>query len=379
MFQITEIREMRYTKQSGKEVIFDPSLSGFGVRLYPSGKKVWYVQWNRGGNQGCRVLGDVEIVPQVKAREAAKKLLAAVVLGQMEIKKVTITFDEFADLYMERHAKVNKKSWQEDERRLSKHISPIIGKKDISTISRADVALLVSGVGSKFPYQANRVKEQLSKMFELAIGWGYLPEESRNPAKGVPDYAKEIARDRWLTSDEIKAVVLACHLEDVTIQSAIRLYLLTALRKRELLKLKWSDVNYDMRHIVLPGRRTKSGQPLCLPLSEQAINALRKIPPRLGNPYVFPGRNNGAHLTGIDKIWQRIRERCELQDVQLHDLRRTVASHMVQNGQTLHVVGNVLNQSSEAVTAKYGWLTNADARKALEEHGARIASSLEVS
>ena len=89
--------------------------------------------------------------------------------------------------YLEGYAKVHKKSWQEDQRRIDNRILPAGGSLKARAITRCDVAALHSKIGGKegHPYEANRVRELIAKMFELAHLWGFVPEGHHNPAKGA--------------------------------------------------------------------------------------------------------------------------------------------------------------------------------------------------
>jgi len=84
------------------------------------------------------------------------------------------------------------------------------------------------------------------------------------------------------------------------------------------------------------------------------------------------GKNQGCHLVNIDKPWQRIRKAANLEDVRLHDLRRTVGSWLAQSNNSLHLIGKVLNHSNQSTTAIYARFGNDAVRDALEQHGQQI-------
>ncbi len=117
---------------------------------------------------------------------------------------------------------------------------------------------------------------------------------------------------------------------------------------------------------------TKNGKPHYLPLSIAAIDILKQLQHIDGNPYVIVGKNTGCHLVNIDKPWQRIRKKAGLEDVRLHDLRRTVGSWLAQSGNSLHLIGKVLNHSNQSTTAVYARFGQDSARDALEQHGQMI-------
>lgn len=119
---------------------------------------------------------------------------------------------------------------------------------------------------------------------------------------------------------------------------------------------------------------TKNGRTHYLPLSGPAISIFNKIPRLEGNPYVLPGKLEGQHLANIEKIWFRVREKAGLYSedknkvVRLHDLRRTLGSWLAQSGNSLHLIGRVLNHSSQSTTAIYARFARDHVRGALDRH-----------
>ena len=90
------------------------------------------------------------------------------------------------------------------------------------------------------------------------------------------------------------------------------------------------------------------------------------------NPYILPGKLAGSHLVNISKPWGRVRTAAGVADVRLHDLRRTVGSWLAQAGNSLHLIGRVLNHTNQSTTAVYARFGEDSVRTALEQHGARI-------
>ena len=145
--------------------------------------------------------------------------------------------------------------------------------------------------------------------------------------------------------------------EDPYVRAAVPLFILTGLRKRELLSATWANVDLDRAEIRIP--ETKSGGAQVRLLPAPAVSILRGLPRMAESPYVFPSPPNPAKPRGdFKKPWKRIRKRADLEDINLHDLRRTAGSHMAQVGVPLQVIGEVLGHSHPGVTKLYARLAS---------------------
>src|SRR5690606_16220907 len=139
----------------------------------------------------------------------------------------------------------HKKSWRKDESHINRFIIPAWGTHKVVNVLQSDVIALHNKIGKTRPYEANRVLTLLSKMFSLGQQWGYIPEVSRNQAIGIRHY-KEHKRDRWVTPEELPKLAQAINEEEnIYAAKGIWLYLLTGLRKTELLEAQWDDIDWE--------------------------------------------------------------------------------------------------------------------------------------
>jgi len=359
-----------------QHIIWDDAVPGFGVRIYPTGKKSYVLSYRHHNRKSIMVVGSYSVLTVDAARNKAKAYLVDLNNGinplhEKKKERQGKLIKDLCKAYIERHA-VNKKSSADDISRIERFIVPEWGNLLVTSIKRADVAALHTKLGKHGHYQANRVYSLLSKMFNLARVWGFVPEEHVNPCYGIEKY-KEEKRDRFVSHEEFPGLVEAIDAElNQSVVSAIWLYLLTGVRKDELLTLKWADVDLERKELKLTD--TKNGKDHYLPLSAPAIDVLNQIPRIEGNPYVIVGKNPGCHLVNIDKPWQRIRKAAGLEDVRLHDLRRTVGSWLAQSGNSLHLIGKVLNHSNQSTTAIYSRFGQDNVRDVLEQHGQQVES-----
>lgn len=366
------------TAPSGKGWRFlpDDKVLGFGVRIYASGHKSFVIRYrNADGRQRFYTLGNYGVLTLQQARERARKKLVEVSEGEdpQAAKKSGLaapTFGELCGEFMERHSKKRKKSWRDDQSRIDNYLVPSLGTRKAAGIKRSDVAALHEKIGERHAVLANRILELTRRIFVLAETWGLVPEDHPNPAVKIPKFP-EVTRDRWVTEEEMPALAKSIDEEaDIYVRAVLWMYLFTGGRKRELLNARWSNVDFDRSEIKF--QHTKNRKDHVLPLSAPAIAILQDLPRAKGNPYVFPGRNEGRPIVNIDKAWRRVRKRAGVEDVRLHDLRRTVGSWLAQGGNSLLTIQKTLNHKSHAATLVYARMGEDPVRTALDAHAQKL-------
>jgi integrase len=356
-------------------IYWDPQLPCFGVRVYPSGRRVFVCFYRVQGRKRLATLGRGDVLRLDAARKKAVAYLGQVAEGvdpqtPKDTLKAAGTVKSLADAYIERHAKLKKNTWADDESYLARHLLPRFGTRLALAITTDDVAALHAEIGTKHPYAANRLLEIVRKMYNLGRKWGLVPIDKASPASGVERFP-ETKRRRFVTPDELPQLSKAIDQEaDEYIRHAVWLLLLTGLRRGELLKAKWGDIDWKQRTLLIP--KTKNGEALLAPLSHAAIARLKVVPQLQGNPYIICGRKAGQHLVNLTDAWSRIRTAAGLNDLRIHDLRRTVGSWLVRDGASLHLVGSVLNHKDQKTTAGYAYFQTKERHKALDKHGRNV-------
>lgn len=361
---------------NSRYVLWDEETKGFGLRVYPTGRKVFLLSYRASGRKRMIVLGPYGVLTVDMARKEAIKRLGEVIQGEDPLEKRqravnAPTVKSLCHDYVDRHAKPFKKTWKRDLRLLERYIIPEWGGLKASQIKRSDIAALHHKIGKHSIYEANHTYALLSRMFECGRQWGFVEEHVSNPARGIKKF-REKKRQRYLTQDELPRLAQAINSErNVFIRSAIWLLLLTGLRKSELLCARWEWVDFEENVLKLPD--TKGGRPFVLPLSPEAIRILKDLPKQDGLPYVFQGQIIGRPLVTIQKNWDRIKRAARIEDLRVHDLRRTVGSWIVQKEKDLHLVSKILNHADISTTAKvYAHVAESHVRNALERHSAEI-------
>ena len=378
-FTKTVVKALRYDGDGKNRVTWwDAETPGFGVRITPKGSKSYVVLYrNPAGTLRWYTIGATDRIPLPLARQKAWEVLAHAGLGddpaQEKTRKrrelrVRDLVDLFLSDYVDAHLRPSTAS--EYRRQLLTRVVPALGSKLVSEVTRADVAALHQKLGKTAPIQANRTLAAVGKMFSWALEHGHLPEGSPHPARGIKKF-RETKRDRWIKPEEFPRLAEAIAEEpNVFVRGALWLILFTGLRRGEVMGLRWTDVDLDRHELHLPD--TKAHRAHVVPLSAPAVALLQGLPRVAGNPYVFPGIREGDHLRDLNGPWARIRKRAGLEDVRLHDLRRTVGSWLAIHGASLPLIGKILNHSTPTTTAVYARLAEDPVRAALEEHGRRL-------
>ncbi len=360
----------------GQVDYWDASLPGFGVRVSPGGRKAWVLMYRIGSRKRRLTLGTYPPMMLADARDEAKAALLTVQKGsdpaaeKCEWRKAQ-TFAQLAELYLEQHAKPNKKSWRLDEKALWRDVVPRLGNRRAREITRRDIRDLLDDIKARgSPIQANRTFEIMRKLFNWAIAEDYLPD---SPCQKISKPAKENRRDRVLKEDEIRAVWQAMEAEQPLVAALFKLRLITAQRGGEVASMRWEDIDFPSSWWTIPGERTKNGLSHRVPLSPLALEILDRLKTeRLEPPWIFPSPKPGRHLEHMVQATRRIRKRSGVEFVP-HDLRRTAASYMTGMGVPRLTVKKILNHVESDVTATYDRHSyDQEKRQALEAWGQRL-------
>ncbi len=362
----------------------DGGVRGLGLRVHPTGRKTFVLKYRtRHQRRRQLVVGDYGTLTLVQARDRARRELLKVTdgedpLGDLHQAARADTIAQLAERYLERHAVPKKKptSVETDRCMLRLHIVPRLGRRKVEDIDRRDVTDLHHALRAT-PYAANRVLALLSKMFSLAEKWGIRPDGS-NPCRHVERFREE-RRQRFLSGKELDALAAAL----ATAESegnfaphaiaAIRLLLLTGCRLREILRLRWQDVDLEARLLRLPD--SKTGAKLIY-LSAPAREIIASLPRTHGFIYVIEGQKPTTPRSDLTKPWYRIRALAGLEDVRLHDLRHTHAAVGAGLGLSLPMLGKLLGHSQPITTARYAHLAVEPMHEAADRIGAELAAAL---
>ena len=360
---------------AGQVFVRDTELPGFALRV-TQGRKSFVLEKRIRGRMRRLTIGPYGPLTVDQARTLAKTHVGAIAQGTdpAQIRQDRLHEPTFRDLtaqYLERHAP-RKRSARDDRGMLQTHLA-VFRTRKLTDLSRNDVARLHATVGATTPYRANRLVALLRKMFNLARDWGLYAGE--NPATRI-QFFREESRDRFVQPEELPRLFQAIAEEpNSSIRGVLLPALLTGARRAEVLTMRWEDVSLIRAEWRIP--QTKAGRPHLLPLPDALVALLRRVPRVAENPYVFVGQDGAGHLQNMKRAWDRIRTTAGIQDVRFHDLRRTVGSWLAGSGESLSLIGKVLNHRDVSTTAIYARLNLDPVRQALERQATKMLAAAE--
>jgi len=364
--------------------VWDPTLPGFGIAIYATGKASFFINYRDSGNRQRRLkLGTYGKLTPEQARSLAIQRLAEVEQGRDPLKEKRaaregLSVAELARRFLDQHSS-KKKTAAEDRRILDRYVLPQLGTRRVDEITRSDVAKLHARVTSdNGPYMANHTLTLLGVLFQFAEDRGERPEGS-NPARRIKRN-REVARNRLVSEAELARLGDALvQLEaeggkSVTWAAVFRLLLVTGMRRGEVFNLRWSEVDLDAGCLRLADSKTG---PKSLPLSAPAREILEAQPRGTALAHVFfPGRR-GSLANPVFPVWKRVLANAGLDDLRLHDLRHAFASTGAGAGVPIYTIGKLLGHSQPTMTARYAHLSD-DARKAAADRiGTLVAAALD--
>jgi integrase len=367
----------------GNKIVWDSEVTGFGVRITAQGAIAFVLRYVIDGRERRYTIGKHPDLSPSAARSKAIVLRGEINEGRDPLKargeaRDAATVEQLCDDYIARHARPKKRlrSIEGDERLIRLYIKPELGNEKVSAVTRREIDELHQSLKDA-PYQANRLLALLSKMFSLAISWGWRAD---NPVTGTERF-QEQKRERWLSVDELGrlAKALTTH-PDRRAANAILLLLLTGARRGEVLGATWDQFDLKRGVWTKPSHHTKQKKTEHVPLNADTLALLSDMRAKaikcLGSenrlkefPFLFPGDAEGKPLQEIKRPWANICKAAGIENTRVHDLRHTYASHLVSAGHSLPLVGRLLGHTQPGTTQRYAHLADDPLREATDQFG----------
>ena len=333
----------------------DAGCRGLYLVVQPTGRKAWAVRYRFEGKPRKLTL-DAGLT-LASARKAATDALHELERGndpaalkfdaEAKAEKAATererdTVQRLAEQFIEKYAKrkTRPSSWRQAEHVFNNIVLPAWRGRVVHDIQRRDIRELVENVAVDRPVMANRALAHLSRFFNWLCEQDIV---AASPCAGVKPPAKENARDRVLSDDEIKALWHACDAIGGAVSPVVKLLLLTGQRCGEVVGMRRSEISGDVW--TLSPARTKNKERHEVPLSGRAL-AIIEAMPAIDEDFVFTSSKtkrlgNMSHAKAALDASMKPK-----QPWVLHDLRRTAASGMAALGIKLPVIEKVLNHKS---------------------------------
>ena len=372
---------------TGNRITYDARVKGFGVRITAAGTRAFVLNYRtRSGRERRFTIGSFPDWKVAAARKEAVELKKRIDRGEdplavIEADRGAKTMADLCKRFEDDHLPRCRPATARDYRAMiSGEILPAMKNLKVAEVTFSDVDGLHRKITKRgAPYRANRVVAVLSKMFSMAVRWGWRPD---NPAKGI-ERNQEEKRHRYLSPDEIKRLSAALvEQDDQQAADIVRLLLFTGARRGEVQAARWDQLDLKDGVWTKPGATTKQKTEHRVPLSaparqllvelrERAERTAKKKGREVGE-YVFPGRGGEAYRVEIKDQWSALCKAAKINGARLHDLRHTYASLLASSGLSLPVIGALLGHSQPATTARYSHLMDEPLRAATERVGAIV-------
>lgn len=273
-------------------------------------------------------------------------------------------------------AKEHKKSWQADYANYHKHLYPVLGEKPLDQIAPFDIEKLIismkKGKNARgTTYAPATIKHQLvllSRLFTLAAHWGMY--SGPNPCQKVKKPILNNQITEYLTDDELTRLLDTLEIWSNRMSASfIKFALYTGLRRGELFKLTWRDIDFERNTVTIRDTDSQDGpkgkKDQILPLSGKALEVLRNIPKEHDTPFVFYGKD-GKQRIDFKGPWARIKKAADLpEQFRLHGLRHHFASSLVSAGTDIYTVSKLLTHKDITTTQRYAHLADKALRDAV--------------
>lgn len=363
---------------------WDDELPGFGVRVWPTGKKTYVAQYRAGKQTRRFKVGAHGPLTVEEARKQAKVVLGDVARGEdpqldRSTRRKSLTIKELCEQYLEaahkglifgKRGKPKKESTlYVDRGRIKRHIVPLLGNKLAQELTTADAvkmmrditvgktainektdkvrgrSIVEGGAGT-----ASQAVTLLSAILTYAVSEGII---QHNPARGIkkPAVGK---RTRRLDAKEYRALGKALAAADGEPWQGVvgaKLFLLTGFRLSEIAGLMWSEVDEEGSCFRLDDSKEDAS---IRPVGKPVFDVLATVERQQGNPYVLPGpRSDDGHYTSLDEAIKRITKKAGLEGVTSHTLRHSYASVAGDLGFTEITISALLGHAAGNVTQRY--------------------------
>jgi integrase len=360
-------RPARYLVSDGK---------GLSLDVLPSGVMSWLFRYRRNGKQERLALGRYPAMSLALARQERDKKAGQVASGKSPATEKKLaraglatspTVREFGDRYFNEQVVKNWKDPSDVRRYLDNEIYPTFGETFLKDVTALDVQALVYRKRDNGRIAAAiQLRRVIKQMFDYALEVQLV---TLNPAAMVATryIGKARKRSRVLTPKEIRLYLRTIYQSNMRRQFklALHLYLLTLVRKSELLLARWEHVNFEAGEWLIPAENSKNRKPHIVYFSTQVAQMFRELQALAGgSELVMPGRSSLRKPFAANALNKALEGLTfDMDPLTIHDLRRTSATLLTEHGFDKDVIEKSLNHERPGIRGVYIRAEHAAERK----------------
>ncbi len=368
-----------YCPPEGYVVYHDTVVKGLILIVY-SRSKTFHIYKLVNGKPMKPKLGNFPDMTVEQARTEAIRMLSAISKGEPVhsralSKPSSLSLGEIFDHYIDEYAQYHCTTWQETRKSFRRYFG-VWWSRSADTITRADVQQHMNTLGKERGHHtANRAFDDLRAVYSWGTKYGYYT--GTNPCTAITKF-KTRSRERFIRPDEFEIFLETLKTEtNISLRDYVYLSLLTGARQANILGMRWDQIDFDLHLWYIPITKNKESQ--TLPLTELAMRLLEdRHQRRESDEWVFPSHSVTGHIVEPKAGWRKFLDRTGLQDLRMHDLRRTLGSYMAMNNQSLQIIGKVLGHKSTTATQIYSRLASDPIKQAMEAAQASMSASADI-
>jgi len=377
--------------------IWDTKLTGFILRVLPSGGMVYRCEYGRGKRI---TIGRTTVLTPAQARDKAKQILSQATIGVLPVDKKksqnALTLENFFNNEYEAWRIANRKAGHADIQRLKKNFISDFGNYLLSELTPMVIEKWRTkriNAGAK-PVTVNRDIVILKSALNKAVEWELISEQPLQKLK--PFKIDSVGKIRYFTQKEEAELKKALIARDDELKAArargnewrksrqydlypdleqfkfadyltpmVLLSLNTGLRRGELFSLRWENINLQHAMLTVSGDTTKNGKTRHIPLNVIAVQALKDWQQhRQESELVFPNAA-GQEFSHVKRTWKTILTAADIENFRWHDMRHHFASKLVMAGVDLNTVRELLGHADIKMTLRYAHLAPEHKAKAV--------------
>lgn len=343
--------------------VYDDAVPGLAVCVTPRGSKSFYWIGRVGKSVSRLQLGKWPQMSIDAAREEAKRVSADVVSGvtpkprKVEA-KIALRLGNVWQWYFAEVAQKKHKSWRSQEKVWLRDWADW-SRQRVADIRQADVVQRLNRIRDEYgPGAMNKAIDLIRNLYGTAKNTFGI--DLIDFTQGLEKHVFE-SRDRFLKPEEVAKFFDAVNqLKQLTSRDFFRLCIFTGARRQNILEMRWDEIDLQAGEWRIPGSKSKNNREMRITLSDAALAVLQeRKAASLGSQWVLPSTNSSTgHMTEPKAAMERIRELSGIENIRIHDLRRTLGSWQALTGASLIEIGKSLGHRSTSATQVYARLTD---------------------